>query len=302
MYLRRGYTVVSLSNHDEPTGQMPAEKFRELALRGTEKVRHTLTGDIRTHKNFRSKILGNERDVWVYLPPGYDKEKSRRYPVLYLHDGQSLFDEATAGGTEWRVDETAQALIEAKAIEPLVIVAVANAGESRVDEYTPTLDPGISAGGRADLYGRMLVEELKPFIDREYRTLTEAGNTGLGGASYGGLVSLYLGLKRPNTFGKIAILSPSVDWDDKVILREVETLQKRPALQIWLDVGTAEGYTVEAANAATAEVRKLRDALVAKGWVLDKNLKYFEAKGAGHEKQAWAQRVDPLLRYLFPKK
>jgi predicted alpha/beta superfamily hydrolase len=200
------------------------------------------------------------------------------------------------------VDEKAQTLIEARSIEPLIVVAVANTGESRVDEYTPTLDPGISAGGRADLYGRMLVEELKPFIDRQYRTLPDAGNTGLGGASYGGLVSLYLGLKHPDTFGKLAILSPSVNWDDSVILRHVEALEKRPTLQIWLDTGTAEAYTVEAAKAVTANVRKLRDALVAKGWVLDKDLKYFEAKGAGHEKRAWAQRVEPILRYLFPKK
>jgi CubicO group peptidase (beta-lactamase class C family) len=302
MYVGRGWTVISLSNYDPPTGHVPNEKFRELALQGTDKVRHTLIGTVRTHKNFRSNILRNARDIWVYLPPGYEAEKPRRYPVLYLHDGQSLFDEATAGGPEWRVDETAQALIEARAVEPLIIVGVANGGEYRMDEYTPTLDPQTGAGGRADLYGRMLVEELKPFIDGQYRTLTDAGNTGLGGASFGGLVSLYLGLKHPQTFGKLALLSPSVNWDGKVILRQVQALGAKPGLRIWLDVGTAEGFNVEAAKAVLVDARKLRDALVSKGWVLDTDLRYFEAKGAGHETRAWASRVDPMLRYLFPMK
>ncbi len=302
MYLRSGYTVVSLANYDPPTGHAPPEKFRELALRGREGTRHTRTGDVREHRGFRSAALGNTRDVWVYLPPGYDAEKSRRYPVLYLHDGQSLFDEATARGPEWRVDETAEGLIRAGAVEPLIIVGVANAGEYRTDEYTPTFDPQTAAGGRADLYGRMLAEELKPFIDGRYRTLPDAGNTGLGGSSLGGLVSLYLGLKHPGTFGKLAVLSPSVNWDDRLILRQVGELRAKPPLRIWLDVGTAEGFSVEAANGVTASVRSLRDALVGKGWALDRDLKYFEAKGAGHEPRAWAGRVDPLLRYLFPAK
>jgi CubicO group peptidase (beta-lactamase class C family) len=300
MYLGRGWTVVALSNYDPPTGHLANEKFRELALQGADAVRHTLTGTVRTHQGFRSKLLGNTRDLWVYLPPGYATGERRRYPVLYLHDGQNVFDEATAAGPEWRVDETAQALIKAGAVEPLIIVAVANGGEYRMDEYTPTLDPQTGAGGRADLYGRMLVEELKPFIDGRYRTRRDARNTGLGGSSFGGLVSLYLGLRYPRTFGKLALLSPSVNWDDRVILRQVRALGSKPSLRIWLDVGTAEGFDVGSANAVVADARRLRDALVRKGWILNQDLRHFEAKGAGHETRAWAGRVDPMLRYLFP--
>src|SRR5438552_7296059 len=102
-------------------------------------LKHTLTGNIKRHRAFHSKVLGNRRDVLVYLPPGYRRFSSRRYPVLYLHDGQNVFDAATSfAGVEWEVDETAQRLIHRKLIEPLIIVAVANIDEERVDEYAPT--------------------------------------------------------------------------------------------------------------------------------------------------------------------
>src|SRR6266481_6575239 len=161
-------------------------------------LKHTLTGNIKRHRGFRSKILGNRRDVLVYLPPGYRRFSRQRYPVLYLQDGQNVFDAATSfAGVEWGVDETAERLVRTKIIEPLIIVAVANMGEDRVHEYTPT--PGvIEAKGRrkkrsrglARLYGYFLMEELKPFIDRNYRTRRGPTFTGLGGSSLGGLVTL----------------------------------------------------------------------------------------------------------------
>jgi predicted alpha/beta superfamily hydrolase len=265
---------------------------------------HTLTGEFRTHRNFHSRHLSSDRDVLVYLPPGYDAKKGRRYPVLYLHDGQNLFDGATAfiKGAEWRVDEGAQALIASRAIEPLIIVGIYNAGKERVDEYTPTVDAKYKMGGRADLYGRMIVEELKPFIDSEYRTLRGAKDTGLGGSSLGGLVSLYLALKYPQTFGRVAVVSPSVWWDNRMIINQVRALKKRPRLRIWLDMGTREGGNPEEAKRGVENARLLRDALLSKGWKENSDLKYFEAEGAEHNERAWAARVDPMLRFLFPKK
>src|SRR6185436_13118305 len=192
---------------------------------------HTLTGDVRTHDDFHSKHLAYDRTVVVYLPPGY-QTSAVRYPVLYLHDGQNVFDQATAFGEEWHVDETAQQLIIAGRIEPIIVVGVYNTGEHRVDEYTPTPLPDKGHGGHADEYGRMLVDELKPFIDETYRTLPDAANTAMGGSSLGGLLTLHLGLRYPTTFGKLAVLSPSVWWDDRVILREVAALQKKLNVRI----------------------------------------------------------------------
>jgi predicted alpha/beta superfamily hydrolase len=264
---------------------------------------HTLTGDIRYHKSFHSNILNNDRDVIVYLPPDYEKNKEKRFSVFYMHDGQNLFDGATSfiPNQEWKVDETAQSLINAHKIEPLIIVGIYNTGKDRVNEYTPIQDPKYKTGGNADLYGRMLVEELKPFVDRTYRTKPDAAHTGLGGSSLGGLVSLYLGLKYPNVFGKLAVVSPSVWWVDKYIVHSVEKLPRRPSLRIWLDIGTKEGRDPAEAAKTVEDVRLLQGTLVKKGWRPGKDLEYYEAKDAEHNERAWAARTDKILEFLFPR-
>jgi predicted alpha/beta superfamily hydrolase len=198
------------------------------------------------------------------------------------------------------VDETAEALIKEGLVEPLIIVAVTT-GASRLDEYSPVIEPSVSAGGQADLYGRLLVEELKPFIDAHYRTLPDAAHTGLAGSSLGGMVSLYLGLKYPHVFGNLACLSTSIDWGDRVLARNVQDLSSKPALRIWLDTGTAEAFDPASGMKNVEKQRKFRDALLAKGWKLDEDLKYYEAVGSGHEVRAWGERVGLFLRFLFPK-
>jgi predicted alpha/beta superfamily hydrolase len=265
---------------------------------------HTLTGDIRFHKGFHSNILNNDRDVVVYLPPGYEANKVKRYSVFYLHDGQNLFDGATSfiPGQEWRADETAQSLIATGKVEPLIIVGIYNTGKDRIDEYTPAVDPKYKMGGKADLYGRLLVEELKPFVDTNYRTLKDARHTGLGGSSLGGLVSLYVGLKYPEVFGRLAVVSPSVWWADNYIVKYVEAEKKRPPIRIWLDIGTKEGGNAEEAQKTLEGSRLLKVTLVRKGWRLERDLKYFEAEGAEHNERAWAARFESILEFLFPLK
>ena len=166
----------------------------------------TLTGTFRTHEKVHSRFLDSAHDLIVYLPPGYDEDRERRYPVLYMQDGQNLFDDATA--FSWRVASGRGGGADDRcgAGAPLIIVGIYNAGAYRIDEYTPTRDSAKRAGGKADRYGRMLVEELKPFIDAEYRTLADARNTGIGGSSLGGLVSLYLALKYSGIFWNVAVL------------------------------------------------------------------------------------------------
>ncbi len=264
---------------------------------------HTLTGDMHAHKSFHSKILDNDRDVLVFLPPGYDATKKKRYPVFYMHDGQNLFDGATSfiPGQDWRVDETAQALIAAGNIEPLIIVGIYNT-KDRINEYTPAADAKYKMGGKADLYGRMLVEELKPFIDSHYRTKRDARHTGLGGSSLGGLVSLYLALKYSDVFGRVAVVSPSVWFANKQIVRYVEALPKKSNLRIWIDMGTKEGRNSEDAQQAVTDARTMRQTLINKGWKPGQDLNYFEAAGAEHNERAWAARVGLILTFLFPRK
>jgi predicted alpha/beta superfamily hydrolase len=184
-------------------------------------------------------------------------------------------------------------------MEPVIIVAIANVGEDRIHEYAPT--PGVidsdakrkkRSRGRARDYGRFLVEELKYYIDRKYRTKREPEFTGLGGSSLGGLLTLALGLWLPNVFTRLLAMSPSVWWDDQVIVKMVEELDQKLPLKIWIDTGTNEPGWERA--------RTLRDALVEKGWKLYDDLQYSEFEGADHSEGAWAARVDQALRYLFP--
>jgi predicted alpha/beta superfamily hydrolase len=217
-----------------------------------------------------------------------------------LHDGQNVFDAETSySGVEWGADETSQRLTTAKLMEPTIIVAVANTGEERIHEYTPTaahIDELKKKRSKGSLksYGRFLIEELKPFIDQTYRTKGDAEFTGLGGSSLGGLATLALGLWFPNYFTRLAVMSPSVWWDNCAILRIVDEVDQnaRPPLKIWLDTGTAEeGWE---------RTRELRDHLLAKGWRYNHDLAYMEAGGSDHSERAWAERTEPMLRFLFP--
>ncbi len=258
-------------------------------------------GDIRYHRQFSSAALAEPHDVLVYLPPGYEEDRRKRYPVLYLQDGQNVFDGETAfiHGQEWGVDDSAEHMIRVGEIKPLIVVAVHNAGVHRIDEYTPTADKRSRRGGKAYLYGRMLVNDLKPYIDLQYRTLRDRRHTGLGGSSLGGLVSLYLGLKHADVFGKLAIMSPSVWWDNRAILRMVSDFESLYRPSIWLDIGTQEGASP---RRVLADTRALRDGLVAQGWRLGRNLGYFEAVGADHSERSWARRVPMMLKFLFPNR
>jgi len=245
---------------------------------------------------FHSEILPDDRTVSVYLPPEYLEQSDRRFPVFYLHDGQNLFDGRTSyiPGKTWNAHTTADELAEAGEIEPVILVGIANTGLRRMAEYTPTRDFKMG-GGEGFKYGRLLIEELKPLIDRTYRTLPDAKNTALGGSSLGGLISLYLGFEYPDVFSKIAVMSPSLWWDQRSIFNIVNRQPVQPSeLRIWLDIGTAEG------------IRPLRDAqllkrtLIDRGWHIGEDLAYLQAQGAVHDEAAWSQRFGDMLQFLFP--
>jgi predicted alpha/beta superfamily hydrolase len=255
-------------------------------------------GSLHHFANLRSAFLPHPHDVVVFLPPGYEQESHRLYPVLYLHDGQNVFDDFPMSpfGVQWGIDTTARALIHAGVIEPLIIVAIGNAGRDRIDEYTPTRDSAHDAGGLADRYGQMVVFEIKPFIDRLYRTRQGATDTGMAGSSLGGLLTLHLGLEHPTVFGKLALLSPSVWWDERWIIRQLgEQNKQRQSLSVWLDVGTAEARMLKG-------VRLLHRTLLRKGWQPGVNLQYLEAEGALHDERSWGKRSGLFLRFLFPAK
>jgi predicted alpha/beta superfamily hydrolase len=259
------------------------------------KASSSLQSRLRLHRQFASQLMDEKRDFVVYLPPQYEAEPDRRYPVLYLQDGQNLFDPDTSfiPGKYWRVGETADELIVGGAIEPLVIVGIYNTGRYRINEYTHVEDKRLG-GGRADAYGQMLVEELKPLVDHHYRTLPGIENCGLGGSSLGGLVSMYLALRYTRVFGKVAAMSPSVWWRNRAILKTVTQIKRKPNLRIWLDIGTDESQR------ALPDARALKTALVNRRWKLGEDLRYTEVEGGRHDEVAWSHRVAPMLTFLFP--
>jgi len=260
-------------------------------------MRAAQEGRIRYHRRFASKFLSTRRDLIVYLPPGYDESSKSRYPVLYLQDGQNLFDPETAfGGRDWQADLTADRLVQQGSIRPLIIVGIYNTGVRRISEYTPTRDPRSKKGGKAERYAQMLAREIKPFIDTEYRTAKSAACTGVGGSSLGALTALQAGLCYPGVFGRLALISPSVWWDSHAVLQIVGGFSSRSRPRIWLDIGTDEG-----SNPAKAveDTRMLRAEFEKKGWREGDNLCYHEFPGAGHNEYAWSQRFGLVLEYLF---
>jgi len=258
----------------------------------------SLTGNIEKLAGFESKVLQNRRNISVYLPPQYRTESERRFPVLYMHDGQNIFDGSTSyiPNQEWRADEAAEALIGAGLIEPIIIVGIDNGGMERANEYLPwKIKMGTSeTGGKADLYGTMMTEELIPMINAKYRTKTGATNTGLLGSSFGGVITSYLGTTRPDMFGKLGIVSPSVWVSNRALLSAVKPVKNRQ--RIWIDMGTKEGA------GAVSDATALFDAYKAAGWKEGKDITLVIDGNAEHNELAWSRRMMSILTYLFGRK
>src|SRR4051812_7718100 len=174
---------------------------------------HTIVGTVRVLEQVASPELGNQRDILVYLPSGYDDDQ-QRYPVLYMHDGQNLFDEATSYTREWQVDETMEAL--SRAGYPAIVVGIPNLGEQRIEEYSPFDDPK-HGKGKGQAYLGFIVETLKPLIDQQFRTLPDRLHTGIMGSSMGGLISLYAFFQHHEIFGFAGVMSPSLWFAGRAI-------------------------------------------------------------------------------------
>lgn len=269
---------------------------RTCACRAVRAAGATVTGTVWIHPAFASASLAWPRDVWVYLPPGYDPLAGSRYPVIYMQDGNNLFSAATAfAGREWGVDETAEWLIGARLVPPLIIVGVANTPD-RVAEYTWHPD-GAGDGGAASRYARFLREDLKPFIDAVYATRQDRAATGVVGSSLGGLLALYLGAHEGDTFGLVGAMSPSLWWAERRIFGDLAAI--RPDLRIWLDIGTLEGDGPDEAEANVDDARRLARVLARQGYTAGVDFEYWEAPDATHDEAAWGPRAAQALRFLL---
>ncbi len=246
--------------------------------------------------SFASSALGTTRAIWVYLPPTYVENPRARFPVVYMHDGQNLFDPALAfGGNEWRVDETLDAAAEDGSIREAIVVGPENGGSARIAEYTPTAD-ATYGGGKGDAYLRFLIEELKPVVDAELRSIPDRESTAVVGSSLGGLISAYAGAEEGGTFALVGALSPSTWWDDRVTLGIVSASKDAPArpLRVYVDSGDAGASKDDVAN--TAELAATYRAI---GYTDGVSLKYVVQPGATHSEVYWAARLPGALAFLL---
>jgi predicted alpha/beta superfamily hydrolase len=266
---------------------------------------HTVVGDLRTLDSIYSPELRNQRKLYVYLPPSY-AHTNRHYPVIYMQDGQNLFDQALSYAGEWQVDETMEALSR-EGIEAIV-VGVPNTGVHRIDEYSPFRDQRLRKGGRGDWYVAFLANTVKPLIDRDFRTLPEREHTGVLGSSMGGLISLYAFFGRSEVFGFAGVMSPSLWFAQGAIFHYVQRAHALPG-RIHLDIGTHEGSDtrVVAGTLSTytsrylASAHRMRDLLDRKGYSLGRDLQYQEEQEATHNEAAWARRLPDALRFLLAR-
>jgi len=250
-----------------------------------------IVGNIRRLDQVESPELGNRRDVHVYLPPSYG-HSGRHYPVVYMHDGQNLFDHAMSFAGEWGVDETMERIAH-EGVEA-IIVGVPNMGPARTSEYSPYRDDRMG-GGQGEAYLRFLTDTLKPRVDAQFRTRREAEHTGLAGSSMGGLISLYGFLRRPDVFGFAGVMSPSLWFARGAIFGDLHRIHSWEG-RLYLDTGTAEG------RPQVRHTREMVRLLRRKAPHPRLQLRYVEDKGAGHNEAAWAARFERAIRWLLPKR
>ena len=256
-------------------------------------TRVTIAGDIRLHPKFHSKLLNNDRTLVVYVPPGYEQSGDRRFPVLYMQDGQNLFDGRTSyAGVEWQVDEAAERLIDAGQIKPVIIVGIYNTPD-RSPEFTPP------PTGRANFYGRFIVEEVKPFIDSHYRTMPDRANTSIGGSSMGGLASLWVAKEHPNVFSQIALLTPFLRVEGKPLTdllgSDAGWLKGR---RVWLDMGPSPKKYYPGED-PMGDARAFAKLFESAGLKPAADYKFVEVEGGEHTESSWQARVDEVLMFLY---
>ncbi len=246
-------------------------------------------GELHVVAGVPSPQLGNQRDVLVYVPPSYGSG-SARYQVLYMQDGQNLFDPATSFAGSWGVGESI-AWASRRCYEAIV-VGIPNAGTTRIDEYSPFA--GAEGGGAGDRYLEFVTGTVKPLVDERFRTLRDREYTGIAGSSMGGLISLYAFFRHPDVFGFAAALSPSVWFADGAILEVIARAPRVPG-RLYVDIGSREG------ERSVGFARRLRDVLLAKGYEEGRDVRWIEDGAGVHNEAAWGRRFRQALPFLLEK-
>ena len=238
---------------------------------------------------FEMPQLSSKRKIWIYLPPGYESSQEH-YPVLYMHDGQNLFDQKTSYKGEWQVDETLDALYHEYDLK-LIVVGIDNGGPDRIDEYSPWNLKNYKTGRKGDLYINFIIQNLKPFIDKNFRTLTKSTDTGIMGSSLGGLISHYAVLKYPETFGKAAIFSASFELAPESFQFNRDHC-KQNGSKLYFMAGDAESKNM--VPSMTKIVDQLKNCGYQASYIQSKVV-----KGGEHDEKLWRQEFKDAIYWLY---
>jgi predicted alpha/beta superfamily hydrolase len=232
--------------------------------------------------------LNRNRRIWLYLPPDY-ATSTKYYPVLYMHDGQNLFDATTSFSGEWGVDETLNSLFAAGDFG-CIVVGIDNGGAERLNEYSPWKNAQYG-GGDGEKYTDFLVETLKPHIDANYRTVKDAAHTGQAGSSMGGLISMFGAIEHQSVFGKAGIFSPAF-WFSDSCFTQIENATKTNDLRAYFVAGTTESTTM------VPKMQQMRNALINKTWLENELFLKTDADGQ-HSEWYWKREFSAAYKFLF---
>lgn len=263
----------------------------------TDEAAHTITGDVRIIEAFPIPQLQTERRIWIYLPRSYNK-RDCSYPVLYMQDGQNVFNQATSWGSEWSVDETLELMaLENPALEAIV-VAIDHGGDERNDEYNFTINAEYGFGGKGESYAEFLAETLKPYIDSHYRTLSEPEHTIIAGSSFGAYISLFTALRYPDRFGRVGGISFVMWHDDGAIIQLIKQSVLSPDLRVYLSIGELETDSPDFNQAAHEHVVLARQTMIAAG-IPENRIRFDFVPGGTHHESTWSLLFPEAYRWLL---
>lgn len=265
---------------------MPGKQLKKsIRFRKKTVGRETIVGKVRFHREVYSHNLDSMRTFFVWLPPSYNKYKHKSYPVLYMHDGQNLIDPKTSySGKDWRVDETVTKLIKQHKLKEIIVVGIYNS-DDRLEEYSDT--------EKGEKYLKFLIEELKPFVDSNYRTLEDNKNTAIMGSSMGGLISFIAAWKHPQVFSMAGCLSSSFYYNDEKVFKMIDQFDgDKKHVKFYIDHG----------EDGLIRGQKMYCKLTGLGYQVGSDFDYFYARNAEHNESAWAERLERPLLFFFEKK
>ena len=285
-----------IDNRTKVLTEKQMKSYDEVAAWRTDDKTPNIVGQVNVIEKFDIPQLNRTRRIWIYLPPDYGKGL-KRFPVLYMHDGQNLFADSTSFSGEWGIDETLEALYLEKSVPQMIVVGIDNS-EHRLSEYSP-FDfeyKGIHKG-EAQQYGKFIVETLKPYIDKHYRTKKGRRHTAISGSSMGGLVSVYIAIEHQQVFSKVGALSSAFGVCRDSLLLFINNTPKKYPVRFWFDLGSLEDEEMQ----YDVNQRPVVDALIKAGWKAEKEVKFIMYDGAGHHERYWRARFGDVLKYLWGK-